>query len=347
MKAWQRYASTVVGFALGCGPPEARSPRERLPENLVLRVDRVEVVHKRPGTPGDRWDAPDPEPRGNAVCSLLAIGTNLISPVSGEGVEGLCGAMIRPEHRERSPEDPDLRLRLKAGASVSFETPVALNVTSHSFSYEFVVPTSAVPADGLRIEVLDDDVKDGGQSIGETRFTLEKLASIFESPTRTLMVSGDAVLRLEIVLSPYEPMEFDKRQMLATNDPKAIGKRRLVAGEIVHLRSEGSYRVGSWYDATLGPKGYSGAEARRYNFKQEPFVNAPHGAGIALAGQDDLFVGVLVAPCVTFTSLYAGDLRVGINDTDPGNNEGTIAFEGYSRAPTVEEWGRRGSEECR
>jgi hypothetical protein len=347
MKSWQGYAGAVVGVALGCGgAPEAKSARDRLPENLVLRVDRVDVAATRPGTK-DRWDGPVPEPRGNAVCSLLAIGTNLVSPVAGEGVEGLCGAMIRLDQRERFPEDPDLRLRLRAGAAVSFESPVTLNETSHSFSYEFVVPTSAVPADGLRIEVLDDDGVDGGQTIGAVRLTLETLAKTLESPTHMLTTSEGALIRLEVVVSPYAPMDIEGRRIPATFDPQRAGTRGLMAGEIVHLRAEGKYKVGSWYDATLGPTGYSGDAARRYNFKQEPFLNAPHAAGIALAGQKDSFVGVLVAPCVTFTSLYAGDLRVGINDTDPKNNEGWIAFEGYTRAPTVEEWGRRVSEECR
>src|SRR5688572_25843945 len=122
MNGWQRAAGTLVWFALGCGgAPEAKSARERLPETIVLRVDRVDVAATRPGTQM-RWDGAEPERRGNAVCSLLAIGANLtLSPVAGEGVEGLCGSMVRVEHRERFPEDPDLRLRLGAGASVRFE----------------------------------------------------------------------------------------------------------------------------------------------------------------------------------------------------------------------------------
>jgi hypothetical protein len=349
MNGWQRTAGTVIGLALGCGgAPEAKSVRERLPETIVLRVDRVDVAATRPGT-RSRWDGPEPEPRGNAVCSLLAIGATLtLSPVAGEGVEGLCGDMVRAEHRERFSEDPDLRLRLSAGATVKFESPVTLNVTSHSFSYEFVVPTSAVPADGLRIEVLDDDAKDGGQSMGVARLTLETLAKAYESPARMVRTRAGAVLHLEVVVSPYTIMEFDKRQIPATFDPQRIGTRALVAGEIVQLRSEGKYKVGDWYDKTIGPTGYSGDAARRYNFKQEPFVNAPHATGIALAGRNDMFLGVVVAPCATFMSPYAGDLRVGINDTEPRNNEGWIAFEGYTRAPTAEEWGRqRESTECR
>jgi hypothetical protein len=347
MKGWNGYAATITALTLGCGgPPEAKSVRDRLPENIVVRVDRVGVSPTQPGTQ-NRWDGPEPELRADAVCSLVAIGTNLVSPVAGEGVQGLCGAMMRAEHLERSPQDPDLRLRLGAGASVSFESPIALNVTSHSFAYEFVVPTSAVPADGLRLEVLDDDAKDGGQSIGAKRLTLETLADTYESPTRMLTTSEGAIVQLEIVVAPYTPMDIEKRQIPATFDPQRVGIRRLMAGEIVHLRSEGKYKVGDWYDASLGPSGYSGDAARRYNFKQEPFVNAPHAAGIALAGQDDLFVGVLVAPCVTFTSVYAGDLRVGINDTEPKNNDGGIAFEGFTRAPTVKEWGRRVNAQCR
>jgi hypothetical protein len=347
MNAWQSYAGALLGLTLGCGgTPEAKNARERLPENVVLRVDRTDLVIRRNGV--QNWDPPVPEPRGNAVCSLLAIGTNLISPVSGDDVEEVCGALVRLEHRERFPHDPDLRLRLSAGASVSFDSPITPDVdASHTFAYEFVVPTSAVPADGVRIEVLDDDGKEGAQSIGVARLTLEDLAKAYESPTRMHTAAAGGVLRLEIVVSPYAPMEFDKRRVLATSDPHPIGSRRLVAGEVVHLRAEGSYKVGDWYDATIGPKGYSGEGARRYNFKQEPFVNAPHATGIALAGQKDVFVGALVAPCVTFTSLYAGELRVGINDTEPKNNEGFIAFEGFARAPTVEEWGRPLNIECR
>jgi hypothetical protein len=224
---------------------------------------------------------------------------------------------------------------------------VALDLASHTFAYEFVVPTSAVPADGLRVEVLDDDAKDGGQSIGIVRLTLEQLANTFESPTRLLTTSGGGVVRMEVVVAPYSPTDIAKRAFPATFDPQPIMTRKLAAGEVVHLRAEGSYKVGSWYDKSVGPTGYAGDTARRYNFKQAPFVNAPHATGIALAGKNDLFVGALVAPCVTFTSLYAGDLRVGINDTEPANNDGVIAFEGYTRAPTVEEWGRRVSDECR
>jgi hypothetical protein len=348
MNRLQGYAGMLLGLALGCGgAPEAKSVRDRLPENLVLRVDRVDVAPMRPGTQ-NRWDGPEPEARSNAVCSLLAIGTNLVSPVVGDGVEGLCGALIRSEQLERSPEDPDLQVRLSSGAAVGFESPVTLNVTSHTFAYEFVVPTAAVPADGLRIEVLDDDAKkDGGQSIGTARLTLETLAKTYESPTRMLTTKAGAVLHLEVVVSPYTQMDLDERRISATFAPQRISTRSLMAGEIVHLRAKGSYRVGDFYDAALGPTGYADDSARRYNFKQEPFVNAPHASGIALAGQNELFVGVLVAPCVTFTSLYAGDLRVGINDTEPANNEGEIAFEGYTRAPTVEQWGRRVNAECR
>ncbi|HEX6272827.1 MAG TPA: hypothetical protein VFZ53_07305 [Polyangiaceae bacterium] len=347
MNARHACALSFVGFAVGCGgAPAAKSARERLPENIVLRVDRVVVAPKQPGTQ-NRWDGTEREPRNSSVCSLLALGTNLVSPVSGEHASELCGALVRLEHRERFPEDPDLRVRLAAGPAVGFDSPVALDLTSHSFAYEFVVPSAAVPADGLRLEVLDDDANDGAQTIGVARLTLETLAKTYESPTRLLSTSAGAVLQLEIVVSPYTPMDLPKRKLLVTTPPAPFGKRPLVAGEVVHLRAEGHYKVGSWYDATLGPAGYSDGSARRYNFEQEPFASAPHAAGIALAGKTDVFVGALVAPCITFTSPYAGQLRVGINDNEPGNNDGWITFEGFARAPTVEEWGRRMNAECR
>lgn len=346
MKVSKCCTGMAFGLALGCGgAPEAKSPRERLPENITLRIDRVDVAGTQPGTQ-NRWDGSEREPQGDAVCSLLALGTNLVSPVSGDHAKDLCGALVRQEHRERFPADPDLRVRLSAGASVAYDSPVARDLTSHSFAYEFVVPTSAVPPDGLRIEVLDDDGKDGAQSIGSARLTLETIATTWESATRLFRTSSGALSNLEVVVGPYEPLTIEKREMLATSEPLPIG-RRLAAGEIVHLQAKGSYTVGSWYDAKLDPRGYSTDAARRYNFQQEPFASAPHAAGIALAGENDLFVGALVAPCVTFTSHYAGVLRVGINDTEPENNEGRIAFEGYLRAPTVEEWTKRVNEACR
>jgi hypothetical protein len=336
----------AFALALGCGAPEPKSVRERLPENLVLRVDRVDVAVTQPGTQ-NRWDGPEPEPRADAACSLLSIATNLVTPVSGDAVEKLCGTLFSPESRERFREDPDLRVRLSAGTTVKLESPVTRDVTSHSFAYAFVVPTSGVPPDGVRVEILDDDAERGAQSIGVARLTLETLAKAYESSTHVFTTAAGAVLHLEVVVSPYAPMDIPKRRMLATSDPQPIGARPLVAGEVVHLRADGSYRVGKWYGASLGPAGYSGDAARRYNIPQEPFASAPHAAGIALAGQDDVFLGTLVAPCVTFTSVYAGALRVGINDTEPLNNEGSIAFEGFARAPTVEEWGRPVNAECR
>jgi hypothetical protein len=346
MKVWHFCVGTMLGLALGCGgSPEAKSPRERLPENVILRVDRVDVAATQPGTQ-NRWDGPEREPPGTAVCSLLALGTNLLHPVSGEHAEKLCGALVRPEHRERFAEDPDLRVRLRAGASVSYDTPVVRNLASHSFTYEFVVPIAAVPPDGLGIEVLDDDGKDGAQSIGVARMTLEIIANTWESSSRMFTTSAGALSHLEVVVAPYTAMDIPKREMLASSELLPVG-RRLAAGEIVHLRAEGSYTVGKWYDAKLGPRGHATADARRFNFPQEPFASAPHAAGIALAGENDLFVGALVAPCVDFTSLYAGVLRVGINDTETVNNEGKIAFEGLSRAPTPEEWGKRVNAECR
>ena len=117
MKGWNGSAATVLALALGCGgAPEAKSVRDRLPENIVLRVDRVGVAPTQSGTQ-NRWDGAEGELRGDAVCSLVAIGTNLVSPVAGEGVQGLCGAMMRVEHLERfaagsGPAPPAQRRRI-------------------------------------------------------------------------------------------------------------------------------------------------------------------------------------------------------------------------------------------
>ena len=73
--------------------------------------------------------------------------------------------------------------------------------------------------------------------------------------------------------------------------------------------------------------------AESYNFKQAPFNKARHGCGIAIVGREGTFQGELVTPKADFVARYAGDLRVGLNDTEPRNNEGYVTFGGSTHAP--------------
>jgi hypothetical protein len=75
-----------------------------------------------------------------------------------------------------------------------------------------------------------------------------------------------------------------------------------------------------------------------YNFEQQPFTTAPHACGVAFVGSQGRVDGAVIGNAGRFVVTAAGPLRVGINDRDPGNNRGWVAFEGETRAPTPGEW---------
>ena len=328
----------LAAFSLSaCGAANSADGRQ-VPDAVVLRIDRVAVAANRPNGAGS-WDGPAPEGREGATCSLLAWGATLASPVAGQGMNLLCG-LAAPEQVERNPQNPDLRVRLAAGTSVRFDSPTAEDATDHVFGYEYVVPLEGVPKDGIQLQVLDADSGQDQETIGVLRLTQQKLVAALQSPTGLIEAAEGGVLRLEIVVTPYVPATLALRNMPATASPTPIGDRKLAAGEFVTLHAEGGYTVGSWYDKQVGPSGYPGERARSYNFTLEPFHSAPLACGIALVGDGQTVEGALVAPDGSFQVLHAGALRVGLNDSDPGNNQGSLSFHGAARAPTAAEWTR-------
>lgn len=325
--------AVASGVACSSGPPQYPAPS--LPEAMVLRVERVTVEAAHPGT-ADHWDGPMPGEGGDPGCTLAAFGLGLVSPVVGKGLGLLCDTQER--QKERLPENPDLMLRLSASSNTRFETFVESDSLDYVFDYDFVVPTAAIPPEGLRLEVLDADAGRDAETIGLQRLTTGMLTTILSSPTHMADLAEGVVTHLELRVAPYAPMAIPRTQRPASERPQQIGPRPLIAGEVVSLRAEGKYTVGSWFTAEIGPAGYPGGEARSYNFEQEPFKSSPHACGIASVGRNGKLEGVAVATTAAFVVAYAGPLKVGVNDTEPGNNNGWISFEGTARAPSAAEW---------
>ena len=62
---------------------------------------------------------------------------------------------------------------------------------THSFRYEFVVPVAALPADGLKLDLLDDDGRVGPpELIGSMRISRAKLIEAYQSASKMLVLSG-------------------------------------------------------------------------------------------------------------------------------------------------------------
>lgn len=320
------------GGLVACGGQASGPPSPALPAALVLRVDAVEVSSTRQGSQLT-WDADEPQTDPGAGCKVLVAGASFFVPALGPA-STLCG-LASASHQERHAQDPDVQVRLGVGVDAAYASWVARDTSSQSFRYEFVVPVAAVPADGLRLEVLDDDGQAGTQLIGSVRLSRAKLIEGYQSASKMLVLADGAVRRLELVLSPYTDEAAVAVQQRASDAPSKLG-RRVMAGELVSVSARGSFTVGSWFDDKLGPAGYPGGDGRSYNL--EPFKQAPHACAIALIGSAPTIDGVVIGAGKQFVAAHAGTLRVGLNDKDLSNNEGQVSYEVGRRAPTAEEW---------
>lgn len=249
----------------------------------------------------------------------------------------ICGMMQAPQG-ERNPGNPDLQLRLSAGPKTRYESFIERDEVAGNFSYEFVVPTKAIPSDGLRLDVLDAEADGEPEMIGGVRLPAAVLAHALESPNRLLTLNGGAVSKLEVVVGPYTPLVIPTTRLGANIKPTAVAGRPLIAGEVARIHTTGSYTVGRHFDEPITPAGYPHGAATGYNFEQPPFASAPHACAIALIGAGHTVEGVVVGTERLFLVAHSGSLRIGLNDTDPENNEGWFSFDTVTRAPSTSEW---------
>lgn len=327
----RRRLAWACAAGLGaCGGAPSVSPPPPLPAALVLRIDAVDV---QPRADGLTWDGPASEGDPGAGCKVLVAGLAVVEPVLSSA-SVLCG-LASATPLERRHEEPDLVVRLGAAADVSYSSWVVRDTSSQALQYEFVVPVAALPADGLRLDVLDDDADQGTELIGSMRLSRDELIRTYQSSSKLLVLSGGAVRRVELVTGPYVDEPATRTARHARDEPIVIG-RRVMAGEVLSVHASGSFTVGSWFDRKLDPAGYPGNEARSYNLG--PFTKEPHACAVALIGDGRTVDGVPIGADKTFVANHAGRIRVGLNDRDLTNNDGQVSFEVARRAPTVAEW---------
>src|SRR5207248_252077 len=89
-----------------------------------------------------------------AVATLASAGA--FAPVAGSAALFLCkGAAARASQRDST--NPDLQVQLGTADGSPYVTETAHNVTQVTFGSSFLVPTGAIPADGLIVKVVDVD----------------------------------------------------------------------------------------------------------------------------------------------------------------------------------------------
>ena len=315
----------------------------RAPTHVVVRIDEVVVAATQPN--GRPWDGDVVAPREGEGCSIFgkAIGLALATEVGAfaslvsEGASLLCRGASRPSQRQNDPTNPDLQVRIGTADGTPYVTEVAPDVTQTLFGRRFVLPIDAIPPDGLIIEVVDDDLAAGRQQIGAVRVSRNDVLRALNEPTQLLVRDQKpSLLKLELVISEYGAHPNTNVDMSAREGTHP-DVADVMGGEVVSITASGKYRVGTWYDADVSPVGYPGGGPRDYNFKYEPLRSAAHACGFALVGERDR-TAALVDPSASFVAPTPGPLLVGINDSDPTNNSGSIQFTITQRAPTASEW---------
>ena len=95
----------------------------------------------------------------------------------------------------------------------------------HVFRSEFVVPTGAIPPEGLSLTVIDRD-RPSAEYIGNVRVGRQQLVGTALSSQPLLILSDPAggLLRLEVVVSPTRPAPRGCRRIW-TREPERCLRR--------------------------------------------------------------------------------------------------------------------------
>jgi hypothetical protein len=300
----------------------------------------VQVRERASGTP---WDPPprqtDDDTSGcELFASLLGGAGTAFGPgakVAAAAIPLLCKASSQSKSSERNAGLPDLQVRLSAGSYVPYATDVARDVDRASFAEQpFVVPIGAIPADGLRLEVYDDDGTEGSELIGAVRLYRDELIA---AANQQRIRRSDSLATFELVVERYAGLTPQDVEMPASEGTKKAPTPTVDAGEVIRVTATGDYTVGSFHSQHIGPGGYPGGELRSYNFKYEPLKSAPHASAFFLVGEKRLSAQ-LVTPCGIAIAPNGGTVVVGVNDEEPGNNGGALSYKIERRAPTAAEW---------
>jgi hypothetical protein len=305
---------------------------------VVLKISRVEVKPRK--IDGSLWDLPRDKKSGN--CGPVAMIGKMAAGVAGGAIATFLCAHSTPGQRDVSA--PDLFVQLVAG-DARYRTPIALDTYAEAFDFPVIVPLDGIPPAGLEVQVLDQDDDVGtGELIGMVRLTRTQVQDALASNVPLLTLSDSQLSRIEIEVAPYSaPSPVPPSTFEVNREPAALPIRAR-AGELVTIAAHGKYSVASNLEE-IDENGYMGGRKRSYN--RSDFNNANHGAAVALVGaSNESHAALAVGPCVIAVASTAGQIFVGVNDSDVRNNHGSIRFAVHVGLPTVGQWRSGGAFEC-
>jgi hypothetical protein len=327
------------------------------PSWVVITVGQAVAADTDPKT-HRVWD-PQDEHVGGDDCVTFSLLISLFGPpVFGKLAHTLCAADERQSaETARIAGAPDLAVWLYTGNGAnakSYATHTERDQLSPVFNEDFVVPSEGIPQNGsLHLRVYD---MDGPKVVGDV---LLSYADIHDASLtgRELLPSdtkdGHGLVSLGLTIRPYDGRGEHVKASIDTKDGTgpvtftARESRTVRAGEVVELFASGAYKLneddgpcGGW----VHPEGIvdkRGERCKEGNRDEEPFKSASRGVGVAIIGNANARVRLVVAPCASLVSSIAGPLMVGVNDGHLPNNVGSIDFDVIVRPPSFDEWATR------
>jgi hypothetical protein len=306
---------------------------------------RLTVKPTPENNPGAQWDQGRQESNDDEGCGLL-VALDLFAPGVGSVASAVCSfAASGSGSGQNKAEDPDLFVAFELGAT-TYTSPVIVDRASHDLRYSLFVPHSALRGNELRVAVYDLDGEDRRDStlIADREFTAAQLDGKIELRGEALGEPSLELLRLTFDDTPRP--QSASRTISVNAGLVALEEIDLPAGMLVEIRASGTYVIGEWNDAKIGPAGYPGGGPRDYNLPGSELGRAKHGAAVALLHRDSAAQAIVVGECVRFVARSGGRLFVGVNDKDFRNNRGELSFEIHVTTPDAATWARGGQQAC-
>jgi hypothetical protein len=315
-----------------------QSAAEPVPAWVVLKISRVQV--KPTKIDGSTWDVR--ADKKSSDCGPVVMLGKMAAGVAGGLIATFLCSRSTPGQRDFSA--PDLSVQLVAG-DTRYRTPVALDTYAEAFDFPVVVPVAGIPPAGLEVQVLDQDDDVGtGELIGMVRVTRTQVLEALTSSMPLLTLSDSQIERIEIEVSPYAPPPAIEPLTFEVNHEPAAVAIRARAGELVTIAARGKYSVASNFEE-LDERGYTSGQKQGYN--RFDLAHANHGAAVALIGAgNESHMALLVGSCTSAVASVAGQIFVGVNDRDVGNNHGSVTFAIRVGLPTLEQWRSGGAFAC-
>jgi hypothetical protein len=334
-----RLASGDVGDATAGEPaPTATPPPTSM---LTIEVGSVRVKATRPGT-GTSWDgeAPAESVGPNPLCKLvpLAHAVGSVGTVVAEVGAAICAlaTLKRPTQRQRDPKAPDLLVAIVAGQGVAYRTHAVPDAYAAFFQSRFRVPVASLPQNGLRLLVLDQDGEHDDETIGEFRLgRAELLEAAGAGKQLVLKDDSGAVEHLDLTVQARRAVPIEREVKIDTRQTwTGLPDVYVEAGSMLFITAKGDYSAGP----VAGRRGVGGNGVFPGFRLSAPFDRAPHGAAVAMIGAGQSVTPLVVGKCVGLVVQTAGHLVLGINDSDAGNNRGTLDFKVYVFDASADTW---------